>query len=855
ATTTNAPFNTIDMVFSEGIAAASVSSADITAFTGPGGSNLLGQITGASVVGGNTLRVTFNSQYAEGDYSLTVSPTLTDLVGNLMNQNANGVNGESGDGYTATVHVDSVDLIAPVVTAPASALWGQQITVSWVGHNNLSAPATANWYDYVILSNNNVLDSSDNYIAYRHPGVQPLAGHTDYNNSVSFTLPLNHTLTEGTYYLFVHSDQGNSQGEADNNNNVSAATPIVISYGTHPDLVVQNLAVAATPQLESGASVAITWNTANIGNGVMNGYFYDRVNVYNVTTSTNLGNWDFWYDGRSSANNIAVGASIARSHSITLPDGPSAVGELRFTVTTDIYSQLFERTTAGVSGDNNNSASVTQTSTLASYADLRVENLIVTPTAPESGHVITIAWNDANHGTNTTEANFYDRVRVINTSTGSTLLDTWQIYNSSTIAAGGTAARSYDFRLPDGPTGVGNLQVIITTDINNNIYEYMAGQTPAAESNNETSTTLTSTLAMYADLQVQNMTVTPATPESGHQVTLDWTDVNTGNLASGGYSNFIGVKNTATDQWLVYTSVVSGAVEAGGSQARSYSFTLPDGNAGVSTWAITITNDWGNNVFEYNAGGTAETNNTGTASTTSVIAAYADLVVDSLSVTPASGLQSGGTLQITWNDLNNGNLAAGSSWHDLVQVVNTRTGQTLLSTTVYHNAGTEGSLAVGGTFARSYDFAMPNGDAGVGDIQVTVTTDYYNGQYEYNTSGTGNTNNSATSTVTSTIAPYADLEVRNLAVTPSALHTGQTMTISWDDTNTGNLAAGSNWHDRIVIVNTTTGQTLLNTTVYHNATSEGNVAAGASLARSYDFALPNGDTGIGDLTITVTADT
>ena len=433
----NAPFNTLELTFNELLDPATVSSADIASFIAPNGADLKGQITGVSVVSGNILRVSFNNQYAEGDYTVVLSPTLTDAVGNPMNQDGDTSNGEATqDGYTAVVHVNSVDLVAPIVTAPASATFGQQITVSWVGRNDLSAPATASWYDYVVLSRDAVLDGSDNYIAYNYPAVQPLAGHSNYNGSATFTLPQDQNFTEGAWYLFVHSDQGNSQGEANYSNNVSAALPITLSFGARPDLSVSGLTVTATPRMESSASVTLNWSTDNIGNGVMDGYFYDRVNVYNVTTNTNLGDTDYWYDGRAQGANIAVGGSIARQATVTLPNGPSAVGELRFTVTGDIYNYVFERTTAGASGESNNASSVTRTSILASYADLRVDSVVATPGNPETGSNLHISWTDANHGTNATEANFYDRVRVVNTSTGTTLLDTWQHYSGAASNTG-----------------------------------------------------------------------------------------------------------------------------------------------------------------------------------------------------------------------------------------------------------------------------------------------------------------------------------------------------------------------------------------------------------------------------------
>ena len=84
----------------------------------------------------------------------------------------------------------------------------------------------------------------------------------------------------------------------------------------------------------------------------------------------------------------------------------------------------------------NNASSVIRSSTLSSYADLVVENLAATPSNPQTGSTLHISWSDANHGTNATEANFYDRVRVVNTSTGTTLLDTWQQYTGAAIGAG-----------------------------------------------------------------------------------------------------------------------------------------------------------------------------------------------------------------------------------------------------------------------------------------------------------------------------------------------------------------------------------------------------------------------------------
>jgi len=56
--------------------------ADVTSFTGPGGVNLKGDITGHTWTGGNTvLELTFSSQTAVGNYALTLGPNVADASG------------------------------------------------------------------------------------------------------------------------------------------------------------------------------------------------------------------------------------------------------------------------------------------------------------------------------------------------------------------------------------------------------------------------------------------------------------------------------------------------------------------------------------------------------------------------------------------------------------------------------------------------------------------------------------------------------------------------------------------------------------------------------------------------------
>src|SRR5262249_13874024 len=138
-------------------------------------------------------------------------------------------------------------------------------------------------------------------------------------------------------------------------------------------------------------------------------------------------------------------------------------------------------------------------------------------------------------------------------------------------------------------------------------------------------------------------------------------------------------------------------VAPGSFRTRQYTFRLPDAPQGVGSLRVTVNGDGGNSVFEYNTAGTAETNNTANLTQTSTLAAYPDLQVSNVTLVPATGLESGGTLVVRWNDLNAGNSAATGPWHDRLLVENVTTGAIVASRTLQY---TGGPLVAGGSLAR-----------------------------------------------------------------------------------------------------------------------------------------------------------
>ena len=141
---------------------------------------------------------------------------------------------------------------------------------------------------------------------------------------------------------------------------------------------------------------------------------------------------------------------------------------------------------------------------------------------------------------------------------------------------------------------------------------------------------------------------------------------------------------------------------------------------------------------------------------------------------------------VKWDDTNSGTLSTTGSWNDYVTIRNGTLDQDLLTANVVYDAVAEGALAGGASKTRQLSFTLPDGDLGVGAITFTIKTDNNNNVVEFNATGDAETNNlSATGTVTSTLGAYANLRVTNLAVSPTSPQSGSTLTVTWNDANTG----------------------------------------------------------------------
>jgi hypothetical protein len=491
----------------------------------------------------------------------------------------------------------------------------------------------------------------------------------------------------------------------------------------------------------------------------------------------------------------------------------------------------------------------------SNYPDLQVANLAVTPaTQLHSGASLTVQWDDINTGLAATDRSWSDLVEIKNLTTGATLVSTTVFYNATLngpLGVGGSRPRQFAFTLPNGAAGAGDIQFTVTVNVFHDVFEFNDAGT--AETNNTAALKRTSTQpSSLPDLQVLNLSVEPASgAQSGSNLVVHWSTANTGAAAtSGSFYDYLMVKNTTTNQTLIevplrYDEAApgNGPIAAGDQRARQYAFRLPDGPAGAGHIEFMVTTDYYQQVQVLN-----RDHGTAMVALDVPLAAYPDLQVTGLSVDAATGLHSGAGLVVHWNDSNTGNGATNGPWVDRVVITNLTTNTVLVSATLAYDALARGPIAAGGLQAQQYAFTLPDGPAGVGQIQFEVTTNVTHALFEYNPSGNAYSNNTARITQASTLTAYPDLAVT--AITATALP-GRQVQLAWTVANLGNAPAAGTWTDQVFV---SQDRDINHALSLGSFPYSGPLNAGQEVVRGQTIALPAGGFSAGDLWFIVRTD-
>ena len=672
--------------------------------------------------------------------------------------------------------------------------------------------------------------------------------------------------SSGDYFLFIAG--ANNQG----------VNPAILSLEVDPSPVgaIQNLlqptlapdltidAVAVTPAtgVRSGSSIDVSWTEANSGSSPVALSWRDRVVVRSVSLNQVLFSATLPYDVSLPGNGpLGAGATLARHLPVALPDGPAGAGALEVIVTADYGNVVAEQNTAGT-GEANNSSTLAFTSTLSNYPDLQVASIGTSP-APgwTGGSTVTLTWVLTNSGSAAVTLPFKDQVVMRNLTTGLLVTNLAVAYDPApggegAILPGETRARNLTVVLPLETAAIGVFEVAVTTDSEDVIFEYATGRDAAA--NNQAVVQV----GNASNLRVTGASAAPGA-QAGADLVISWRDTNAGNTSDPRtFYDWVTVRNPALNDTLISVLLPYspsdprlGPIAPGTGVDRSYRARLPDGPRGAGDLEVTIVTDSQGAIPEFDGVTPAEGDNSSQFTLHSSLPPYPDLVVRNLTLTPASP-QSGGLITVSWQDANVGAAPAPGAWSDRVDIVNTDRGQSLAVGNVYHDGSTLGAVPVGGSAQHQYQFRLPNGDPGKGNLRITVTTDYGGSVFEYTPSGQAEQNNSSSIDRTSTLALYPDLSVTELDISPRGLSSGRDVTVSWVVTNSGPGTVTGDFFDRVLVVNRTTTQTLLDVHDYLNPLADvnGPIGPGQSRLRQHSFRLPDGTAGAGEILFQVTTD-
>ncbi len=868
-----------------------------------------------------------------------------------------------------TSELQFADLSVSDITlpSPAAADSGDTISIGWtVGNFGTAATDVNTWFDRVVLSADQTYGNGDD----RHVGSILHTGSLDvgqsYTASANVTIPLD---ASGPYYFFVETDEQSDVFEFTlTDNNVTQSETLDVTLSPLPDLKVQNLTVTGP---DPTGLFTFNWNTANTGSGAATGGFDERLRVINTVTGASLSDVSL-----NVAADIAAGDSLPGTSTLSL----SVPGPYQITITTDRNDTLYEHNAGGhLAAEQNNTTSTTFSATV----DVTIENLSIFPPNPEPGDTLSISWDNVNHGNLAAASTFYDRVQVTRLASATLLLGQVNIADlnvpqNTILGPGESKSASVQVTLPQGINGVGEVQVLLTTDRYNAVGEFNAAGT--AETNNQTSKVVTSNID-FADL-LPVLQVSPSQGDIGQSVDVAWTVSNnaanaTGSTPVSSWYDAIVLSRDAVfgngDDVLLAEIRHNSALVLGASYTDAATVTLPNDFFGDGFLFVKADNR--NEVYEFsyednnftaaspieilapdliataqlstftgvfgdtipidytvsNAGNGSAFGNvrdrvwlssdqvlgTGDRLLATVDAAQIplaagasytqnDLLVNlpldvslavgdyflivetdaldnqpesdennnqaatiatiSLAFPPLPDLQvenpglvessptSGDTVTLAWQTVNEGTVPVTNSFTERIVIVNSDTGQTLLSTNVPLIVSVDDPIDSGEVINRTLSFDLPDGIPGAGSITATITTDFQNDVVESFTGNIPETNNTSSTTFISALPPYPDLIVENPIATPASLLTGEEITLSWTIDNNGTAPAAADFQQRIRIDNTTTGKQLFETIVQYDVASDGAIPDGTTKNQSRTIKIPDGSGSVGDLQITIIVD-
>ena len=372
-------------------------------------------------------------------------PVLTTIIGNDVAMHADGaksvISAPELVYYSLTV-LDNIhqtnggvvlmppvpDLVVSTVTAPATTVLGQTVTVSWTDVNQGTADASDGWVDRVYLYTSPA--GANPTLVASVPFNGTLAGGKVANQSAAINIPLN---LLGTFYFGVTTNY--FQGASAQNTRIDSQGTQIVA----PDLAVGT--VQTTPAtVQFGQQVSVSWKVTNQGNASATGDWADQ--LYLSTQPTlNSSSVVLATQDESSYSSLAIGDSYIQSTAVTLPvTSTMAAGTYYVVVVTNYDQSLAEASTT-----NNQASGPALHVTLPPLPELQTSGLSTATHNVFAGQTVTVSWMATNNGSATATGPWTDSVYLATDAQGDgqTLLGTFT--NNTSLGA-----RNFVRRKPTG---------------------------------------------------------------------------------------------------------------------------------------------------------------------------------------------------------------------------------------------------------------------------------------------------------------------------------------------------------------------------------------------------------------------
>ncbi len=794
--TVNEVVDHVDVTFNKAMNTSTLNGSNISV-TGPGGGVTVGQ---GYLLSGDTYRIPIQAQRANGSYQLTIGTGVQAQEGTLL-----------GSAVQASFTVSLPDLVVgQVQPSVGSATFGTSLGVGWTVMNQGTAGATGPWVDNVYLSATQALGAGAIYLgSFNAENTGVLAAEGSYTGEATVTIPINSSLSTGTYYLVVLADAGGVVNESDLATQQSNA-PINLSVPPPPDLaasaVTSSLATA-----QPGQSETVTWSVKNVGGSPATGSWTDNVYLSpdgKLSDATLLGSF-------SETGGLASGSSYAGTLTDTLPSS-LADGSYQVMVVTDAGDAVVNDPNRA-----NNQASASQPLPFG-HVDL-VPSITTAPATATSGTSITVDWSTTNNGSAPTLSGWVDDAYLSTTdqvTAASLLLGT--VTQTGPLAPGQSATGSASATIPVGDGGT--YQIIIVADATSQLIE--PGGVP-----NSVSKQIDISLAPYADLAVSNVTAPAQTIGDPAYPVISWTVTNVGTGAGQTSSWTDAIIASPSDAYndpdavtlAAYTH--TGGLAVGASYTQTQTVQMPAGFTG--RYYLFVETDAGNVVFENGS----KANNVGEAPNHFDVMPipYADLVVSSIVDPQNAG--SGLPVNVTWTVTNQGiGLTSVPSWNDDLAIASDPAGKNIIED--YGLFDHLGPVGPGGNYVRTAQVVLPEGLSGTYYFVVTAAATSPPFEFIY---GNGTDNVTVSSPFTINFTPPPDLTVTNVNA-PSTGDEGSTIQVGWTVQNVGPGPATGSWQDEVVIQQA--GQPSSQYLVLGTFTNFNSLGAGNSYSRTEAVNLP-----------------